>query len=136
MEKYSGIEVSAAEEKKGIKIWDVKGTGGGTYNREVIDIPPEDIIRIDGQGVEYKHPDGHRASARWDLRFIHEALDFVNKKEFNRISVMANMPREYFDWSFIRDSDEEVIQEMVKYIKTLKGFKDMKKLGLTSAEKV
>ena len=101
-----------------------------------VDIPSENISRLDDEGVDYRHPKGHLVGASWNLQFIHEAMDFMTDDEYDILYSFTGLPEGEYDWSFIRDAGPAEKQDMVDFVKSLPAFNKMKELGLTSATKV
>lgn len=122
--KKVALELEAAD---GIKILE---------QGKVLDVPAEDISRIDSAGVKYKHPEGWLVGASWNLMFIHEAMNFMSEDEFVELCGFTELPEGEYDWSFIRDAGPTEKQDMVNYVKGLPAFKKMQELGLTSVSKV
>lgn len=91
--------------------------------------------------VTYRAEGGHLASASWRLLFIREALDLcekgwtiTGKRTIYEICCMVMMPTGEYDWSFIRDADEQTLFSVSEHLYTRMG-KTMKKMGLTSVTK-
>ena len=90
------------------------------------------VLPNDGRCDINFEADGVKRGANWRLLFIDEALSLCLPSVFDTVCYMAGMPGEY-DWSFIRDADEET-QIAIAEVLFKKTGKRMKSLGLESVK--
>ena len=88
---------------------------------------------LSGADVTYRAPQGYLASASWRLMFVREAMELCDPRTFDLVCTRVGMPDEY-DWSFVRDADEETLT-VVRALLYFKVGPLMTKMGLTSVTK-